>query len=106
MALTEPAVLVLTALVGESRHGYALISEVQELSGGRVTLSVGTLYGLLDRLTGEGLIARDREEVHAGRTRRYYRLTDDGAAALAAEAERLAQLAAAASGRLRAAGAV
>ncbi|WP_206690442.1 PadR family transcriptional regulator [Quadrisphaera sp. INWT6] len=106
MALTEPATLVLTALVGQPHHGYALIAQVEELSEGRTRLSVGTLYGLLDRLSSEGLIALDREERHAGRTRRYYRLTDDGAAALDAEAQRLAHLARAASARLRAARAV
>lgn len=106
MALTEPATLVLTALVGEPRHGYALIAHVEELSEGRTRLSVGTLYGLLDRLSAEGLIALDREERHAGRTRRYYRLTDEGAGALDVEAQRLAQLARAATTRLRAARAV
>ncbi|MGH3501733.1 MAG: PadR family transcriptional regulator, partial [Nocardioidaceae bacterium] len=89
--MTEPAFLVLTALVGESRHGYGIVHEVAELSGGRVRLKVGTLYGVLDRLAADGLVELDREEVRQGRLRRYYRLTDDGAAALDAEAARLAE---------------
>lgn len=100
--MTEPAFLVLTALVGESRHGYGIVREVAELSGGRVQLRVGTLYGVLDRLDAEGLVELDREEVRQGRLRRYYRLTDDGAEALEAEAARLAENANAARQRLAA----
>ena len=48
-------------------------------------LAVGTLYGALERLEGEGAIEQDREEVENGRLRRYYRLTADGIAALTAE---------------------
>ena len=43
----------------------------------------------LDRLTDEGLVEVDREETVDGRLRRYYRLTDPGIAALAAEAEQM-----------------
>jgi PadR family transcriptional regulator len=101
-AMTEAAFLVLTALAGEPRHGYGIVGEVGELSGGRVTMSVGTLYGVLDRLAADDMVELDREEVRNGRLRRYYRLTDEGADALAAEAERLAGNVAAAAGRLRA----
>lgn len=86
--LTEPTFFVLAALADQPRHGYGVIAEVQGLSGGRVTLRVGTLYGVLDRLVAEGQVAPDREEVHAGRLRRYYRLTDAGRLALEAEVAR------------------
>jgi len=49
-----------------------------------------------------GLVALDREEVHQGRLRRYYRLTEDGSAALDSEAQRLASNARIAAKRLRA----
>jgi PadR family transcriptional regulator, regulatory protein PadR len=100
--MTEAAFLVLTAVAAEPRHGYGIVGDVKELSGGRVTLSVGTLYGVLDRLAADQLVELDREEVRSGRLRRYYRLTDRGADALAAEAERLAGNVEAAAGRLRA----
>lgn len=87
-SLTEPAAFVLAALADAPRHGWGIVTEVEELSAGRVTLRVGTLYGVLDRLTAEGLVEPDRAEVHAGRTRRYHRLTGAGRAALAAEAAR------------------
>ncbi|MCA1673892.1 MAG: PadR family transcriptional regulator [Actinobacteria bacterium] len=98
--MTEPAFFVLTALVDEPRHGYGIVGEVKALSEGRVRLKVGTLYGLLDRLVGEGLVELDREEVHQSRLRRYYRLTESGTRALSAEAERQAANARAAIERL------
>ena len=100
--MTEPAFLVLTALVGVPRHGYGILGEVAELSEGRVRLKVGTLYGVLDRLVGEGLVALDRDEVHQGRLRRFSRLTEAGSQSLAEEAQRQAANARAASERLRA----
>ncbi|WP_344862572.1 PadR family transcriptional regulator [Planomonospora alba] len=100
--MQEPTFLILTALAAGPQHGYGVISDVAEISGGRVRLRAGTLYAALDRLRSEGLIADDREEVVDGRVRRYYRLTDAGGSRLAAEAERLRRHAEAASARLRA----
>ncbi|GIH70090.1 PadR family transcriptional regulator [Sphaerimonospora thailandensis] len=100
--MTEQAFLVLTALADESRHGYGVVQEVERLSEGRVQLRIGTLYGVLDRLSADELVTLDREEAHQGRLRRYYRLTDRGARALEAEAVRLAEHARYATERLRA----
>jgi PadR family transcriptional regulator PadR len=99
--ITEPAFFVLTALAGVPRHGYGIVGEVAKLSEGRVRLRVGTLYGVLDRLVSEGLVELDRDEVHQGRLRRYYRLTDTGGRVLAAEAARQEANARAAVERLR-----
>jgi PadR family transcriptional regulator, regulatory protein PadR len=85
--MTGQAFFVLTALADGPRHGYGIVGEVAELSQGRVRLKIGSLYGVLERLTAEGLIEPDREEAHDGRLRRYYRLTKDGRGALADEAE-------------------
>jgi DNA-binding PadR family transcriptional regulator len=98
--LQEPTFLILTALAGGPIHGYGVIQEVTELSSGRVVLRPGTLYGALDRLTEQRLVAADREEIVDGRLRRYYRLTGAGASLLEAEAQRLAANAAAARKRL------
>lgn len=100
--VTEQAFFVLTALADAPRHGYGILHEVTELSEGRVRLKVGTLYGVLDRLVGEGLVEPDREEIHQGRLRRYYRLTERGSDSLAADIQRQAANVRAASGRLRA----
>jgi DNA-binding PadR family transcriptional regulator len=86
-SLTGQAFYILTALADGPRHGYGIVGEVADVSQGRVKLKIGSLYGVLDRLSAEGLIERDREEAHDGRLRRYYRLTRDGRGALAAEAE-------------------
>lgn len=102
--MQEPTFLILTALADEPRHGYGVIQEVSALSSGRVTLRPGTLYAALDRLVDEGLVAVDREEVVASRLRRYYRITAEGAAALAEESQRMSANAAAARRRLRKAG--
>ncbi len=86
--LREASFLILSALAGQPRHGYGIIKDVQAQSDGAVVLRVGTLYGALDRLAGEGLIEFDHEEVVDSRLRRYYRLSTSGAARLAQEAER------------------
>jgi PadR family transcriptional regulator, regulatory protein PadR len=99
--LQEPTFLILTALAGGPLHGYGVIQEVTRLSDGRVVLRPGTLYGALDRLAEQGHVVAEREEVVDGRLRRYYRLTDEGAAVLDAEARRLADNAAEARRRLR-----
>nr|WP_119611919.1 PadR family transcriptional regulator [Streptomyces acidiscabies] len=98
--MTQAAFFVLTALADQPRHGYGILREVEDLSGGEVRLRVVTLYGVLDRLTADALIVLDREEVQQGRLRRYYRLTDEGVAALDAEAERMAAGASAAKRRM------
>jgi DNA-binding PadR family transcriptional regulator len=99
--MSEQAFLVLTALAEEPLHGYAIVQAVEELSEGRMVLRVGTLYGVLDRLVADGLAERDREEVHQGRLRRYYKLTDSGVRALQAEVARLSANVRAASAVLR-----
>src|SRR6266566_1303913 len=105
-AMQEATFLILTALADGSQHGYGIIAEVQEISGGRVRLRAGTLYTALDRLRADGLIEVDREEIVEGRLRRYYRLTPEGSERLAAEAARLHANARAALTRLKALGAV
>jgi len=102
--LQEPTFLILTALAAGPQHGYGIMTDAAEISAGRVRLRAGTLYAALDRLTGDGLVAADHEEVVDGRLRRYYRLTPDGSAVLAAEADRLRSNAAVAARRLRLAG--
>jgi DNA-binding PadR family transcriptional regulator len=87
--LQEPTFLILTALAAGAQHGYGIMTDVAGISDGRVKLRAGTLYAALDRLTGEGAVDVDREEIVDGRLRRYYRLTPAGARLLAAEAERL-----------------
>jgi DNA-binding PadR family transcriptional regulator len=109
LPLTPFAFQVLLALADGERHGYAIIKEVEERSGGSVRLRTGTLYTLLQRLLEEQLIGEQGSgltpEPQDSRTpkgdagpgpaaradsrRRYYRLTALGDAVLRAEAQRL-----------------
>jgi DNA-binding PadR family transcriptional regulator len=101
-SMQEPTFLILTALAAGPQHGYGIITDAEGISGGVTRLQTGTLYMALDRLRSAGLVEPDREEVADGRLRRYYRLTDEGAALLAAETERRRASAAVAAQRLRA----
>ncbi|HLU95476.1 MAG TPA: PadR family transcriptional regulator [Thermobifida alba] len=100
MRLREQSYLVLLALTDGPRHGYAITTTVRELSEERVRLGAGTLYGALDRLADQGLVAVAREEVVNGRNRRYYELTEQGRRVLAEETERMARMARLARTRL------
>jgi DNA-binding PadR family transcriptional regulator len=100
-ALREPTFLILTALAAAPRHGYGIMTDVAEISAGRVRLQPGSLYATLNRLLAEGLVAFEREEIVDGRLRRYYRLTDPGAQRLAAEVDRLRRTTAVARKRLK-----
>ncbi|WP_186315715.1 PadR family transcriptional regulator [Catellatospora sichuanensis] len=100
--MREPTFWILTALASQPRYGYSVMQQVAQLSGGAVTLQAGTLYAALDRLTAEGLVELDRDEIVDGRTRRYYRLTSDGAEALGVETERLRRSLEAATSQLAA----
>ena len=90
-----PAVFhILIALADQSRHGYGIMLEVAERTGGKVKMSPGTLYGSIKQMLADGLI----EEVAAraadadDERRRYYRLTRDGRAAARKEMARMAAL--------------
>ncbi len=87
--MQEPTYFILLSLLGEPLHGYGIAKRAEELSSGRVRLTAGTLYGALDRLADQALIAVDREEKVKGRRRRYYRIGESGRTAVLAEVERM-----------------
>lgn len=99
LPLTEPVLLILLSLAQEPRHGYAILQDVRLLSGDRVTLSTGTLYGAIRRLLDDGWIepVRDRD---APRGRQAYRLSARGRRVLDAEVARMKAIARAAAARL------
>ena len=86
---------ILLALADADRHGYAIIQEVAERTGGQLRLSAGTLYRSIQRMLDQGLIVEPRErplpELDDER-RRYYRITPFGRAVGEAVARRLARL--------------
>jgi DNA-binding PadR family transcriptional regulator len=104
LPLTETTFFLLLSLAYEPRHGYAILKDVKELSGGRVVLSTGTLYGAIKRLVEQSWIERFEGQLpdESGRPRKEYRLTDLGQRIFDAESTRLQSLVTAA--RLRSAG--
>jgi PadR family transcriptional regulator, regulatory protein PadR len=89
MEIRRSTYFVLAALLDGPLHGYGIIKRASDLSDGEVRLSTGTLFGALDRLVESGLVEAGEEEKVEGRVRRSYTLTQDGHAALAAEAKSL-----------------
>jgi DNA-binding PadR family transcriptional regulator len=91
-----PAVLnILLAVADEERHGYAIMREVEERTGGKTRLGPGTLYGSIKRMLADGLIEESDERPDPAlddQRRRYYRITDFGRRVAGAEAERLSGL--------------
>jgi DNA-binding PadR family transcriptional regulator len=85
--LRDPSFLILAALAREDLHGYGIMKQVEAESEGQVRLSLGTLYGALDRLVKKGAIEVAREERTGGRLRRYYRLSESGTDSLRKELE-------------------
>ena len=90
----EPAVLVMVSLAGGPKHGYAITTDVERVSG--IKLGPGTLYGAIARLEERGLI----EPLAADDRRRPYRLTATGSGALRAHLATLERIASAGSRRL------
>ncbi len=82
--MTEAMYYVLLALMHPG-HGYQLMGEVEKVSGGRVSMGPGTLYGVLTRMKKEGFICLTEDD---GR-RKVYRITDAGRKALSQEFARL-----------------
>src|SRR5271165_1204178 len=101
LPLREPTFLILTALAAGPQHGYGIMTDVAQISGGRVRLRAGTLYAALNRLAGDRLVEFDHEEIVDTRLRRYYRLTPVGAQRLQDEVDRMRSAATVAAHRLR-----
>jgi DNA-binding PadR family transcriptional regulator len=101
LPLSEAVFFIFASLAAEPRHGYSILKEVEVLSGGRVRLSTGTLYGALRRLLDDGCIERVATS-DTSRDKQTYRLTAFGRRVLQEEAERLKQLTRIASSSLRA----
>ena len=93
--LPSAAFQILLSLAGEDLHGYSIMRQVAEQTGGRMRLGPGTLYSSLQTLLEEKLIAEldlRADEKLGNERRRYYRLTSAGRKVARSEAERLAGL--------------
>jgi len=99
LPLTPAIAHILLALADADRHGYAIMLEIERLTGGAVRMGPGTLYGTIKRMLAAGLIEEMDERPDPAlddERRRYYRSTTLGRAVLAAETARMAGLVSAA----------
>jgi DNA-binding PadR family transcriptional regulator len=102
LPLTPAVFHVLLALAEGERHGYHIMREVEQTTGGQMKMGPGTLYGTLKRLLAAGLVEESDERPDPemdDERRRYYRLTDLGQKVATAEARRCAELVRAARGK-------
>jgi DNA-binding PadR family transcriptional regulator len=87
--------LVLLVLADDERHGYGIVQDIAERTGGKMKLLPGNLYAVLRRLMESGLLdessRRPAEDLEDQR-RRYYRITRLGEKVLTADAERMKSL--------------
>jgi DNA-binding PadR family transcriptional regulator len=102
LELRPPSYFALAALIDGPLHGYAIIRRASALSDGRVRLSTGTLYALLDRAIAESLVSAGQPYTEGGRQRRDYMLTPAGRMRLREEAQRMASAARTVNARLKA----
>jgi DNA-binding PadR family transcriptional regulator len=96
--LPSAAFQILLSLAGDDLHGYGIMRQVEEQTGGRMRLGPGTLYSSIQTLLEEGLIEEVTGDMGGAggpsdaRRRRHYRLTAGGRKLARSEADRLADL--------------
>jgi DNA-binding PadR family transcriptional regulator len=84
---------ILLSLAVETRHGYAIIQDIESRADGALTVETGTLYRALQRLSEQALVAPgEPRRTDDDERRRYYAITPEGRRAAAAEARRMAAL--------------
>lgn len=92
---------ILLVLTEGDLHGYGMVKAIEEHSGGTIRLEPGNLYRYIRRLVDEGMVApAARQRAEGEERRRYYTVTPTGRDVLAAEADRMRVLAAAAEAGL------
>jgi DNA-binding PadR family transcriptional regulator len=99
LPLTPAIAHILLALADQDRHGYAIMQEVERITGGLVRMGPGTLYGTIKRMMASGLLEEADERpdpVLDDERRRYYRPTTLGRSVLEAETHRMTGLVSAA----------
>lgn len=88
--LTE-AIFYILLVARRPIHGYGIIQEVAEMTGGRVNLGPGTLYGAINTLLDRGWLELYSVQDYS-RKKKEYRITPAGRTAFRAEMDRLREL--------------
>jgi DNA-binding PadR family transcriptional regulator len=89
--VSEQVFYILLSLSSGSKHGYAILKEIEAISDGALRLSTSTLYGALSRLEDQGFIRRvaAKDDATPGLPRKVYELTQKGLKLLNLETERI-----------------
>lgn len=91
LPLSEATYYILLSLI-EPRHGYGIMQNTSSLTGERLNIGPGTLYGTITKLLDEKLIVSHEGDEGNSERRKVYRLTDRGKELLGVELERLREL--------------
>ncbi len=89
LALTEAVYYILLSLY-TPQHGYGIMQQAEEMSGGRIKLAAGTLYGALNSLCEKKWIIP--LPVEKGSRKKEYQITEKGKEVLKNELQRLKEL--------------
>ena len=92
LPLTAAVFYILFVLAEGEKHGYAIMKEVESVSGGQFTMGPGTLYTTIQRLLELGLIEETSISSDSERRRRNYRLLRRGRQIFEAELNRMESL--------------
>ena len=97
ITLSSQSFHILVALADRDQHGYGIMLNVADRTGGKLRLSAGTLYGSIKRLLEQGLIIELNEKQRPradqdDERRRYYRLTPLGRKTAKEEVKRMENL--------------
>lgn len=87
--LTESYFFILLCIYKEPMHGYGIMQETLRLSGGRVAIGSGTMYGAVSNMMKKKWIEELKGEQAEDKKRRLYRLTEAGKEVLLNEIKRL-----------------
>jgi DNA-binding PadR family transcriptional regulator len=85
--MTETAFYILLSLT-EPRHGYGIVKHVEEISGARIRLGSGTVYGTLTKMQKDGVITVFADE----EKKTVYEITEIGKKLMTSEISRLKEL--------------
>jgi DNA-binding PadR family transcriptional regulator len=94
--LGQPALHILLALGTDTKHGYAIMHDIAERSGGTIRILPGTLYSTVKKMLAADLIEETNAPADARSAdarRRYYRVTKHGRRTAEGETRRVTLLA-------------
>lgn len=92
LPLTHIVYHILVSLSGGERHGYGIIKDVLDRTGGQLEIEAGTLYAAIKRLRDDGVIEEVASPAGSDARRRYYAVTPFGRHVLGLETRRLEAL--------------